>query len=421
MFPTKALLTLLTVWLFATVCLAEDPPSSFPQPEKDVVEELLKDQYIVQYNGADDFQEAKNSILDGDEEVEVVRYIDTSNIGVYKFSSQNAAAEWRDGAVGVKYFFPLGAPDGYDNEYGHGLVDAEAVYEALLTPSVLCPTGTTAKVEISTDWAPWDTSWDIRDADGNYIAGRNNFQFPLASYIDWVCLPETETCGGTDYIFKIYDSYYANGICCEEGFGYYEVTIDDKIYAEGGRFTNAAATSLCTCPTGTIEAKVEVLTDYFQDQTSWDIKDANDIVVASRGSFDRIHNYYTDTACLVETETCFGGTDYTFTIYDSYGDGLCCDGGYHVENGHYRVLIEGETYAEGGNFDFSESTTMCKDSSTSCVPYSGTVSECSRPDSGCFWYDGSCHDCSAISDAGWGALVCEQKGCFWDSDSLSCE
>ena len=106
MFPTNALFTILTVWLFATaVCLAEDPPS-FPQPEKGVEEQelLLKDQYIVQFNGADDFKEAKNSILNSDEEVEVIRYIDTRNIGVYKFSSEEAAAEWRNGAVGVKYF-----------------------------------------------------------------------------------------------------------------------------------------------------------------------------------------------------------------------------------------------------------------------------------------------------------------------------
>jgi hypothetical protein len=99
MFPAKSLLTPLAVWLFATACLAEEP--SFPQPEKGV--ELLKDQYIVQFNGADDFKEAKNSILNG-EEVEVVRYIDTRNIGVYKFSSKKAAAKWRDGAVGVKSF-----------------------------------------------------------------------------------------------------------------------------------------------------------------------------------------------------------------------------------------------------------------------------------------------------------------------------
>jgi hypothetical protein len=99
MFPAKSLLTLLTVFLSATVCLAEDDPS-FPQPAKGV--ELVKDQYIVQFK-ADDFEQAKNSILK-DEKVIVVRYIDTRNIGVFNFSSQQAAAKWRDGAVGVKYF-----------------------------------------------------------------------------------------------------------------------------------------------------------------------------------------------------------------------------------------------------------------------------------------------------------------------------
>ena len=99
MFPAKSVLTLLTVWLSATVCLAEDP--SFPQPAKGV--ELVKDQYIVQFKGDTDFEQARNSILKNDE-VNFVRYIDTRSIGVFKFSSENAAAKWRDGAVGVKYF-----------------------------------------------------------------------------------------------------------------------------------------------------------------------------------------------------------------------------------------------------------------------------------------------------------------------------
>ena len=195
------------------------------------------------------------------------------------------------------------------------------------------------------------------------------------------------------------------------------------MYAEGGRFTDGASTSLCSCPTGTIEVKVEVSADFGGAANSWDNKDANDNVVASRSHFNlnSAHTYYSDKVCLVETETCFGGTDYTFTIYDAQGDGLCCDGGYYYENGGYRVIIDEEIYAEGGKFGHSESTTLCKDSSTSCTPYKGTRSECSRPKTGCFWHDDACHGCSTISDAGWGPSVCEQKGCFWNYFSLSCE
>ena len=87
--------------LSATVCLAEDP--SFPQASKGV--EYLKNQYIVQFEGADDFKQAKRSILRNDEEVNLVRNIDSRNIGVYKFADKKAAAKWRENTAGIKQLF----------------------------------------------------------------------------------------------------------------------------------------------------------------------------------------------------------------------------------------------------------------------------------------------------------------------------
>jgi hypothetical protein len=96
----KSVLTVLTVCLSATVCLAEDP--SFPQAAKGV--ECLKNQYIVQFEGADVFELAKRSIFKENEEVNLVRNIDSRNIAVCKFSDKKAAAKWRASTAGVKYF-----------------------------------------------------------------------------------------------------------------------------------------------------------------------------------------------------------------------------------------------------------------------------------------------------------------------------
>jgi hypothetical protein len=90
----------LTVCLSATVCLAEDP--SFPQAAEAV--EYLKNQYIVQFEDADGFELAKRSILKENEEVNLVRNIDSRNIAVYKFSDKKAAAKWRESTAGIKYF-----------------------------------------------------------------------------------------------------------------------------------------------------------------------------------------------------------------------------------------------------------------------------------------------------------------------------
>ncbi len=48
---------------------------------------------------------------------------------------------------------------------------------------------------------------------------------------------------------------------------------------------------------------------------------------------------------------------YTFTIFDSYGDGICCTYG----NGHYTVtnLTTSEVYGSGGDFGSQESVPFC--------------------------------------------------------------
>ena len=162
------------------------------------------------------------------------------------------------------------------------------------------------------------------------------------------------------------------------------------------------------CPTG-LKANVKILTDNWPEETSWEIKDAGNNIVASRNSFSSQGTLYEDSVCLAETETC-SGTDYVFTVFDSYGDGLCCEYG----NGSYRVTVEGELLAEGNSFDFSESTSLCQESS-SCDPF-GTKNECNG-EQVCFWYKGGCRDCYLISNNGYGEAVCTSKGCTWNGDS----
>jgi len=58
---------------------------------------------------------------------------------------------------------------------------------------------------------------------------------------------------------------------------------------------------------------------------------------------------------------------YTFTIYDSGGDGMCCSNGM----GSYRIVVDGKQIKSGGSFTFAEQTVfdttistpfICKDS-----------------------------------------------------------
>ena len=82
-------------------------------------------------------------------------------------------------------------------------------------------------------------------------------------------------------------------------------------------------------------------------------------------------NYCAD--CTIDDpEACITcpGIQYQFTIFDSYGDGICCDWG----NGSYSVSLDGEVVASGGDFGtgfvaggVSESSSFCAEDATSCV------------------------------------------------------
>jgi len=73
--------------------------------------------------------------------------------------------------------------------------------------------------------------------------------------------------------------------------------------------------------------RVNILTDNYPEETSWEISDSSGNIVASGGPFTAAAT--TDTTLVCLRDGC-----YTFTIYDSYGDGICCGFG----NGSYEIL-----------------------------------------------------------------------------------
>ena len=100
----------------------------------------------------------------------------------------------------------------------------------------------------------------------------------------------------------------------------------------------------------TVPFTVEILTDNYPGETSWDLVHVNgDSVVASifAGELDSNAHLYTWDLNIP------AGT-HVFTVYDEYGDGLCCAYG----EGYYRILLNGDEIASGGEFEFSESVTF---------------------------------------------------------------
>jgi len=101
----------------------------------------------------------------------------------------------------------------------------------------------------------------------------------------------------------------------------------------------------CICPED--QVVIEILTDDYPSETTWQLFDANSSsVIAAGGPYTGNPNtLFTEEVCVPDT-TCL-----VFTIYDAFGDGICCDYG----NGYYNVYFNGALEGTGGAFADSES------------------------------------------------------------------
>jgi hypothetical protein len=143
--------------------------------------------------------------------------------------------------------------------------------------------------------------------------------------------------------------------------------------------------TLCTpCPCSGTNVTVDILTDNYPGETTWEIRDASNNVVASGGPYSTSGTHEITVVCLADG--C-----YDFTIFDSYGDGICCAYG----SGSYTVTDDqSNTLASGGAFASSETTNFCVSSGGG-----GPILGCTDPDAHNYdpaatADDGSCETCS---------------------------
>ena len=90
--------------------------------------------------------------------------------------------------------------------------------------------GSQVTVFIKTDNFPTETTWDIKDISGNTLATGGPYSEPKHTYSTPVDLGFA-TC----YVFKIYDSG-GNGLCCDNGVGFFKVYNGDVTVSQGNAF-----------------------------------------------------------------------------------------------------------------------------------------------------------------------------------------
>jgi endonuclease I len=117
------------------------------------------------------------------------------------------------------------------------------------------------------------------------------------------------------------------------------VFIDDfKPSVSAGTAGNSACSSH--------DVTFNLTTDQYGAETSWTITDSNNTEQASGNNYSNSTSY-SENICLLDG-------DYTFTINDSYGDGICCDYG----NGSYDISLANTSLVSGATFTQTESKTF---------------------------------------------------------------
>lgn len=98
----------------------------------------------------------------------------------------------------------------------------------------------------------------------------------------------------------------------------------------------------------TEQITITILTDDYGDETTWVLLDSNNNEIASGGPYED-NTEYNETIAVLDNEC------YTFTIFDEFEDGICCEYGIGI----YEIkTFENEIIVSGGEFGASESRTF---------------------------------------------------------------
>jgi hypothetical protein len=90
--------------------------------------------------------------------------------------------------------------------------------------------------------------------------------------------------------------------------------------------------------------RVIITPDQYGAETTWTLEDSNGTVVGSGGPYTTVSTSGTQPDEIQDVNITTLNECYTFTLNDSYGDGLCCfygAGTYRLEDGNGNVIVNG--------------------------------------------------------------------------------
>ncbi|GJM36007.1 MAG: hypothetical protein DHS20C18_50080 [Saprospiraceae bacterium] len=98
------------------------------------------------------------------------------------------------------------------------------------------------------------------------------------------------------------------------------------------------------------QVELDLQFDLYPGEISWEIRSNGGEVVASGGDYEDLPG-----GTFLTEQSCFPNGCYQLIMYDSYGDGMCCnngDGYYNLKNGDGNILISGGQFTNSISHDF---------------------------------------------------------------------
>ena len=131
------------------------------------------------------------------------------------------------------------------------------------------------------------------------------------------------------------------------------VTTSGDANAANGTVNKTVAVNNNPAQAATNMIKVDITTDQYAAETTWELTSPSGNVIASGGPWANLGGAGQTVRPTVNVNGLQPNTCYKFTIYDSYGDGLCCDygnGAFSVKDATNAVLLSGGTFTteDGG-------------------------------------------------------------------------
>jgi hypothetical protein len=204
------------------------------------------------------------------------------------------------------------------------------------------------EISLATDQFGGETYWSlVRDQD----------QYPVAfgTQLDSESTYDYFECLSLDcYTFALFDSSN-DGLCCEFGEGSYSIAVDDISLGDSEPFESQISYSFGSCATDSppkeprpacVDIAAVLRTDRYPAETTLSLVDESDGALIWSRAFDQANTVYDDMTECVDPNGCF-----TFTIDDSYEDGLCCAYG----SGYVTLTYDGETVIAEDDASFGAS------------------------------------------------------------------